>query len=119
MKNLLLALVLGFLTLSFGGQNTAVITSTTISQLPPASSKSNRIIVITDGTSGTDCSTGGGNNVVVCRSNGTSWSALGHIQSGGGSAVPSGAIYSLSGNIGFIRPPHLLQFTGLVFMGRC
>jgi hypothetical protein len=57
--------------------------SATISQLGAASASPNQLWLISDGTSATDCSTGGGSNGVLCYSNGSTWSAL----SSGGSSL--------------------------------
>lgn len=57
--------------------------SATISQLGSASASPNQLWLISDGTSATDCSVGGGSNGVLCYSNGSTWSAL----SSGGSSL--------------------------------
>lgn len=73
----------------------------TVSQLPAASSANkNFVYLITDGTSGSDCSVGGGSTRTWCVSNGTSWSSMG---GGGSSGVSSfntrtGAVTSQTGD---------------------
>jgi hypothetical protein len=53
-----------------------------------ASGNSGWVILITDGASGTDCTTGGGSTLVWCRSSGSAWAAIGG--GGGGSFAPTG-----------------------------
>ena len=57
----------------------------TVSTLPTASSNTNVVFVVTDGTSASDCTGGGGSTRSLCISNGTSWAALGGGGGGGGS----------------------------------
>jgi hypothetical protein len=55
----------------------------TVATLPTASTATNVIYVVTDSSSG--CTTGGGSNLILCRSNGTTWSPVG--ASGGSGTV--------------------------------
>jgi hypothetical protein len=50
--------------------------ATTVASLPAASSNTNVVYMVTDGTSTTDCSTGGASTAAWCRSNGASWLAM-------------------------------------------
>lgn len=49
----------------------------TVSALPAASSNSGLEAIVTDGASLNDCTVGGGTDIVLCRSNGSAWVALG------------------------------------------
>lgn len=51
--------------------------SKTVSTLPAAASSNLFIATVTDGTTATDCTTGGGSNKVLCQSNGSAWGAIG------------------------------------------
>jgi hypothetical protein len=64
---------------------------TTVAALPTASSFTNDIFIVTDGTSSSDCSAGGGSTRSLCVSNGASWVALG---GGGGSGSNNGGVNS-------------------------
>lgn len=55
----------------------------TIATLPSASSYPTSIVEVIDGTSGTDCTVGGGSTLVLCKSNGGAWTAV----AGGGSGT--------------------------------
>lgn len=73
-----------------------------VSNLPAAASNQYVVYVITNGTSGSDCTVGGGTSVALCTSNGSSWVALGGSGGGGSGTVNSGlggqlAYYSTSG----------------------
>jgi hypothetical protein len=69
----------------------------TVSQLPVASSANkNFVYLITDGTSASDCSVGGGAVRTWCVSNGTSWSSM-----GGGS---SSGVSTFNGRNGTVVP---------------
>lgn len=76
---------------------------TTVHGLPtPANANKDFVYLVTDGSSLSDCSTGGGANLVWCGSNGTSWQAIGG-GSGSGSGVSSfntrtGAVVSNTGD---------------------
>lgn len=59
----------------------------TVLTLPSAAVWSGRLVQVTDGTSSSDCTTGGGSTVNLCRSNGTAWTAY---SSGGGGGGLSG-----------------------------
>lgn len=63
------------------GQGTQ-IQKTTVANLPNPPSKVNTVFTVTDGTSATDCTVGGGTTPVFCTWNGSAWSAAG----GGGLA---------------------------------
>lgn len=67
----------------------------TVSTLPSASAASARIYIVTDGTSASDCSGGGGTTAAVCRSNGSSWVSLGG----------SGAVGALLSTVSFSATP--------------
>jgi hypothetical protein len=53
-----------------------VLSPTTVSGLPSASTVKGGIATITDGTSLLDCTVGGGSTVVFCTSNGSVWSTI-------------------------------------------
>ncbi len=53
-------------------------------QIPLAAQVPGRIYQVTDGNSPTDCTTGGGSNILLCRSNGTSYSVFASGGGGGG-----------------------------------
>lgn len=55
----------------------------TVATLPAASSHPTSIVEVIDGTSGTDCTAGGGSTLVLCKSNAGSWTAI----AGGGSGT--------------------------------
>jgi chaperonin GroEL len=57
----------------------------TVSTLPAAQTAYNTIVPVTDGTSSTDCTTGGGSDFVLCKSNRTSWTAV--TVGGGGPGI--------------------------------
>lgn len=63
----------------------------TVSALPSASSATNDVYWVKDGSTSSDCTTGGGSHLVECQSNGTSWAA----------AVGAGGV-SGSGTTGYI-----------------
>lgn len=78
--------------------------STTVAGLGAAIAYSGNSYFVTDGSSTTDCTVGGGSNVVLCRSNGSTW-----VQYGGGSGSDNlgnhvatqaleMSIYSIDGN---------------------
>lgn len=57
----------------------------TVASLPSAPSNTGKEFIVTDGTSASDCTAGGGSTVVnMCRSNGTTWVLVG---GGGGTSV--------------------------------
>lgn len=56
----------------------------TVSTLPTASSWTNKIALVTDGSAAGDCTTGSGSTRVLCVSNGTTWGA---VAGGGGSGA--------------------------------
>lgn len=51
------------------------IRTTKVSRLPPQAI--GRVLVVTDGSTTTDCSVGGGSNKVICWHNGTAWTNIG------------------------------------------
>jgi len=55
----------------------------------PLSPQTNLVVVVTDGTSGSDCSTGGGSTRALCIWTGASWQSLGGGGSGGSAAFSS------------------------------
>ena len=68
----------------FGGAAKNIApTSATVAALP-ASAAIGRTIVVTDGTSGADCTAGGGTQKAWCRWSGTAWQPVGGGGSGGG-----------------------------------
>lgn len=80
----------GALTLSVDGIQVPYFS--TAEGLPSASGRLAQIYVVTDGASPADCSAGGGNYAVLCKSNGTAWSAL---SLGGGGTGSGGSVYSV------------------------
>ena len=72
----------GAVTLSVDG--TQVPYFSTVQGLPAAAGKSSQVYVVVDGAGSSDCSAGGGNFAVLCKSNGTAWLPL-SIGNGGGS----------------------------------
>ncbi len=66
---------------------TPVIQGYTVANLPPAASKPvGAEAVVTDGTSGTPCTVGGGATLALCRNSGSAWVAIG----GGGTGDVGG-----------------------------
>lgn len=63
----------------------------TVSALPSASSNPNVVYLVTDGTSASDCTAGGGSSRSWCASNGTSWASIG----GSGGATYSAQLLDL------------------------
>jgi hypothetical protein len=64
-----------------------VITSSVVASLPSAGSSTGQIYVVTDSTSATACTTGGGSNKVLCRSDGSAWAPLGDGSAAGGTGL--------------------------------
>lgn len=62
----------------------SVVRQYNIAQLPAAASNSGVVALVKDGIGPTDCTAGGGSYAVHCKSNGTSWIALGGGGGGGG-----------------------------------
>lgn len=52
-----------------------------ISALPSASTATNVVMMVSDGATGSDCTTGGGSFRVLCVSNGTTWGASSSVVS--------------------------------------
>jgi hypothetical protein len=79
--------------------------TTTVASLPTASSNTNIVYEVTDGTSATDCTTGGGSARVWCSSNGAAWVAM----AGSGGASPGGSTdalqYNAGGSFGGVNSP--------------
>lgn len=75
-----------------------------VGSLPAASAGNlNEVYLITDGTSATDCTTGGGSTRVWCQSNASAWAAVGGASAGSGT-VNSGstgqtAAYASAGTV--------------------
>lgn len=57
---------------------------TTVGSLPAAASNTGKVFIVTDGASSSDCSTGSGSSRSICRSNGSTYEALGGSSSGSG-----------------------------------
>jgi hypothetical protein len=97
--------------------STVVLGPYTVSTLPAASSSSGKITIVTDGTSGGDCTTGSGSSAALCRSNGTSWIALG----GAGSVTVNGTTCTIGGSCTVTdstkAPTASPTFTGLATFG--
>ena len=77
--------------------------ATTVKGLPIAASASGWIVPVTDGTSTTDCTTGGGSDFVLCKSNGSGWSAYspsGFTYPGAGVANSTGSAWGTSYAVG-------------------
>jgi hypothetical protein len=78
------------------------VTVTTVNNLPPASQVG--LAIVTDASNPGSCSAGGGANVVLCVSNGSSWAPV-----GGGvtnHAALSNLDFSNSGHTGFASSTH-------------
>jgi hypothetical protein len=75
-----------------GGGSGLVITTAPISS---GNAKTGNVVSVTNGSSATDCTVGGGTTVVVCVYSGTSWSAL-----GSGGASPSSLTTFFNGYFG-------------------
>lgn len=75
---------------------------TTVSHLPSASLNTNIVYMVTDGSSGSDCTVGGGSTRVWCVSNGTIWQAMSGSGGGSGTVTSVGLslpnIFSVSGS---------------------
>jgi len=69
---------------------------TTVAALPTASTNTRRIYIVTDGTSASDCTTGGGSTRAICISNGTTWTAT---AGGAGSITGCGFGQTLNGTV--------------------
>jgi hypothetical protein len=69
---------------------------TTVAALPTASTNTRRIYIVTDGTSASDCTTGGGSTRAICISNGTTWTAT---AGGAGSITGCGTGMTLNGTV--------------------
>ena len=54
----------------------------TVASLPAAASNTGKVYVTTDSSAASTCSTGGGGFEVICRSDGSSWVAIGDGASG-------------------------------------
>jgi hypothetical protein len=56
----------------------------TVATLPAAATSNGLVFIVTDGLTASDCTVGGGSTAALCRSNATSWVALGGGGGGGG-----------------------------------
>lgn len=83
---------------------------TTVASLPTASSNTNVIFIVTDGTSASDCTTGGGSTRALCISNGSAWVALGGA--GGGTDITVGPSGNLTLDDGEIEMSLSQIYTG-------
>ncbi len=80
MRTFLLSLMLMLLfciTTNSFAQTLTFTAQTTVSGLPAASLASGKVIIVLDGLSATDCTIGGGTNLVHCKSNGSVWAVTG------------------------------------------
>ena len=69
---------------NFGGGGGSGVTITNVAGLASVAGKTKgTIAVVTDGNSATDCTVGGGSNLVTCQYNGSTWSQLVASSSGG------------------------------------
>ena len=75
------------------------LTGIKIALLPPASGVNQRVYLVADGSSSSDCLTGGGSDAHYCYSNGSSWNALG----GGGGG--SGTVTNIATGTGLTGGP--------------
>lgn len=68
----------------FSGPIATALSQFTVGTLPTASTTNptREIVVVTDGQSAADCTVGGGSTPALCRTNGTSWVALGGLFAG-------------------------------------
>ncbi len=64
------------------------LVSKTVSTLPPAAANAGRVYRVTDGTTSSDCTVGGGSTSAVCVSNGASWQNLGGAGGGSSAGTP-------------------------------
>lgn len=62
----------------------------TVGTLPTQSANQHILYGVYDGTSGTDCTVGGGSSLVLCAWTGSAWSSVGGSGAGGGTLLPSG-----------------------------
>jgi hypothetical protein len=53
------------------------LTEYTVAKLPAKPSRSSLVVVVTDGSTATDCTAGSGSNRVLCAWSGSAWAALG------------------------------------------
>lgn len=103
MKRLLLVILAALLMagpvqaieLQGGGPANRMGPALAINRLPPASQTAGQLWIVRDGTSGSDCSTGGGSTVVLCYSSGTSYTAF--TAAGGTGDSPTYTGLTLSG----------------------
>jgi len=70
-----------------------VLPQLTVAALPSAGSNAGKVFVVTDGTSASDCTIGGGGAAALCRSTGTGYSALGGSGGSGGGTSPETILY--------------------------
>ena len=97
MKKLVLLSVLFAAVCAFGqGQNTPCPANLAlcgkalkVNQLTPYTNNPGTIAVISDGSSSSDCTTGGGANMVTCQTNGSTWSQIAGGGGGGGDNITS------------------------------
>jgi len=55
----------------------APLQTATVATLPSAAANASRLRIVTDGTSSSDCTAGGGSTRALCMSNGTTWVGIG------------------------------------------
>jgi hypothetical protein len=67
--------------------NHVVLTPTVVASLPAASGVKGALASVTDGSTTSDCTTGGGSDFVPCVSNGSAWAPFGSGAGGGGTVT--------------------------------
>jgi len=99
MKRLLVIASLLLAALPVCAQVPANIQGATVGALPTASANTGKVYVVTDGLTAGDCAVGGGSTRVLCRSDGSTWTALGDGNTGSGNPfADSTAIIKGSGD---------------------
>lgn len=63
------------------------VEESTVAALPASNNWAGRLFIVTDGSTSSDCTTGGGANRVLCEYNGSAWASLGGGGGGGASAL--------------------------------
>lgn len=87
-------IILGLLLTSLVGAQTRLnisrqgrVEESTVAALPASNNWAGRLFIVTDGSSSSDCTTGGGANRVLCEYNGSAWASLGGGGGGGGASA--------------------------------
>lgn len=99
------------LTLGIDPSVIGVLQTTTVGKLPVAGNFNGATISVSDGTSATDCTTGGGTNYVQCYSNGTTWASWASSGSGTVSGQANNVIPLATGSTTIGAQSHINENT--------